>query len=485
MRKIKKYLVLLPLSILFLFVLATVSHCGREKKIQVILISIDTLRADHLYLYGYSRPTSPHLSELADDSIYYTQAYTNGCWTMPSHMSLLTGTLPSRHGVNKDIGLFAQNKYPKLHDSINTISEILKSFLPGLETIKFARLSDRLGFNRGFTINRNVDPFSQEKQFAQLLETIEKNKEKNFFLFIHTWMVHAPYTHSYFLPEGKINGEERDFIDHFRTMNKQKIKEILGREGNSKGGDFPYFLRKKKLFNARDCQALYDGGIRYVDRYIGKIAAQLKQLGIYRQAMIIVVSDHGEHFEEHNQHMFYDYHGHDYYEEFIKVPVIIKYPRGKLKGEKEQQPVSLIDIVPTILDYYNIKIPAPVQGESLLTSYSKRKRKYFISEALVDPGIEKKMIRVGDLKYTVTMKKPDEPGRVNWDQVIERKLFNLKEDPLEKSNLYKNLKYRNLCRDLEKMLARLVQNSLAAYGPAKDANIDKETMEHMKELGYL
>ena len=211
----------------------------------------------------------------------------------------------------------------------------------------------------------------------------------------------------------------------------------------------------------------------------------MKQLGIYRRAMIIVVSDHGEHFEEHNQHMFYDYHGHDYYEEFIKVPIIIKYPHNKLKGKKGLQPVSLIDIVPTILDYYNIKIPAPVQGESLLTAYSKRKRSYIISEAVTDPGIEKKMIRVGNLKYIVTMKNPDKPGRVNWDRIIERKLFNLKDDPMEKSNLYKNLKYRNICHDLEKMLERLVRNSLAAYGPAKDANIDKDTMEHMKELGYL
>ena len=476
---------LVPLLMMFLFVLLTVSNCGREKKIQIILISIDTLRGDHLTSYGYSRDTSPHLSQLVDDSVYYTQAYTNGCWTMPSHMSLLTGTLPSRHGVNQDIGLLSKKKYPKLHDSIQTISEILGTGHPGIKTLKFAKLSNQLGFERGFAINNSVDPFSNDTKFNMLLEAIENHKEENFFIFAHTWMVHAPYTHSYYLEEGKIGNKERNFIDNYKKLNKKEREEILARDKDSKGGDFPYFLKKNKLFNANDCKALYDGGIHHVDQYIGKILERLKQLGIYRQTMIIVVSDHGEHFEEHHQHMFYDHHGHDYYEEFIKVPVIIKYPHSKYKGKKPHQTVSLIDIVPTILDYYNIKTPAPVQGESLLTPYTKRKRNYFISEALVDPGIEKKMIRVGDLKYTVTMKNPAKPGRVNWDRVIERKLFNLKEDPLEKINLYKNLKYRNLCRDLEKMLERLVRNSISAYGPAKNANIDKETLEHMKELGYL
>jgi choline-sulfatase len=485
MSHIKKYIILLAFAAILPVLLLTGINCGREKKIQVILISIDTLRADHLNSYGYSRETSPHLSALAEESAYYTQAYTNGCWTMPSHMSLLTGTLPSRHGVNENIGLFGKNRYPRLHDSIQTISEILKSLHRGVVTVKFAKLSDRLGFKRGFTINHNVDPFSREDKFAQLIKALEDHKEEDFFLFIHTWMVHAPYTHSYFIPDGKLSREDRDFIDRFRTLPRQKIKEMMGNDKNRKGGDFPYFLKKRGLFNVEDCQALYDGGIRSVDRYVGRIVDRLKELGIYRRSMIIVVSDHGEHFEEHHRHMFYDHHGHDYYEEFIKVPVIIKYPHGKLKGERADQPVSLIDILPTILDYYHLKTPVPVQGESLLTPYSKRKRSYLISEAVTDPGVEKKMIRVGDLKYIVTMKNPNKPGRVNWDNIIDRKLFNLKSDPGEQHNLYKDSKFRNLCLRLEKMLKRQVRNSLAAYGPAQNTRIDKETLEHMKALGYL
>ena len=129
-------------------------NCHKEKiidKKQIILISIDTLRGDHLSSYGYFRNTSPHLSQLIKDSVYYPDAYPNGCWTMPSHMSLLTGTLPSRHGINKDWKTIHNKKYPRLNESLKTIAEILMPL--DIKTIKFAQLPNELGFKRGFEIN--------------------------------------------------------------------------------------------------------------------------------------------------------------------------------------------------------------------------------------------------------------------------------------------------------------------------------------------
>lgn len=121
MQQIKR-LTLVGLITVFMILLLMV-NCSKQKKIQVILISIDTLRGDHITSYGYSRDTAPHLAQLVRDSVYFTHGYTNGCWTMPSHMSLLTGTLPSRHGVNKDyFSLTSKNtRY-----SMNPLTRFLK-----------------------------------------------------------------------------------------------------------------------------------------------------------------------------------------------------------------------------------------------------------------------------------------------------------------------------------------------------------------------
>jgi arylsulfatase A-like enzyme len=466
-------LVILSASLLYI-------HCHKKDaarkipgKKQIVLISVDALRADHLGFYGYARDTSPNLSGLVKDSVLYKNAYTNGCWTMPGHMSLLTGTLPSRHGINKDWTSIHNKKYPVLNENINSIAEILKS--KQINTIKFAKLPDELGFCRGFDNNTRADPFFKKEKWNKLLKELEDNKEKDFFLFIHTWMVHAPYSNSYYLKHKNIDKEKQKYIDNFR-----KIK------GNSKNlsGDFGAFLRKNRIFKRKHCVALYDSGIRYVDRYIGDIINKTKQLGIYHNLMFIVVSDHGEHFGEHYPKKFYNFHGRNYYEEFIKVPLIIKYP-GAVKGKIIDHPVSLIDVLPTILDYYQIKIPAFVQGNSLLEYHQKRNQKYIVSEAVAIAGIERKMIRVGDLKYIITMKDPRKAERVNWDSIAKRELYDLKADPLERNNLYDDLKFRQICIDFEKMLFKIIKDSASKNLRVKETKIKKETLKQLEALGYL
>jgi hypothetical protein len=117
--------------------------------------------------------------------------------------------------------------------------------------------------------------------------------------------------------------------------------------------------------------------------------------------------------------------------------------------------------------------------------YSKRKRKYIISEAINYQGMEKKMIRVGDLKYIITMMKPNKQGRVNWRRIYKRKLYDLKSDYLEKKNLYKNLKFESTCIHMEKILRNILEDSSRSFGSAKTTRVSKETIEHMKSLGYL
>jgi arylsulfatase A-like enzyme len=459
------------LSTLFLLI-----HCQKKieiEKKQIILISIDTLRGDHLSSYGYVRDTSPHLSKLIKESVYYTNAYPNGCWTIPSHMSLLTGTLPSRHGINKDAKSFKSETYPRLSDSIKSIAEVLTSH--HVNTIKFANLAGGIGFSKGFNKDNRTDPFNNNKNFDKLLKEVEKNKEEDFFIFIHTWKVHAPYTHSYFLEEGKVCKEKRDYINDFRKAAK-KVKDPFE--------DFKDFLKENNLFNPSDCVALYDSGIRYVDQYIGKLIDKTKQLRIYDNLLFIIVSDHGEHFNEHYAGRFYGNHGSDFYEEFVKVPLIIKYPYST-ESKIINHPVSLIDVFPTILDFYRIEIPAFVQGDSLLKPASKRNRKYLISEAVSIEKIERKMIMLGDLKYIITMGNPSKVERVNWNSISQRRLFDLKNDPLEQINLCKDLKFRGISTKLEKRLKKAIENSSKSHFKRKETTIDEKTLEQLEALGYL
>ncbi len=468
----------MALAIFVAVALLPFSACNKEKvvkKKQVILLSIDTLRADHLSAYGYFRDTSPNLAALLKDSVHFTRVYPNGCWTMPSHMSLLTGTLPSRHGITQPWGTVYKKKYWQLNTSIKTIADVLKTHDAGIKTIKYAKLPTELGFANGFEKNIQVDPFDNKKKLAVLLKEIEANKDNDFFFFVHTWKAHAPYTSPYFLEKGKLSEEKLYDLQHPRKLGKADVK--LSKKVRE-------FLKENNLYNAKDCMTLYDGGIRNVDSSTGKIIEKCKQLGIYDDVMIIIVSDHGEHFGEHNPNLFYNDHGYDYYEEFIKVPLIIKYPAGTVKPGAVDHLVSLVDVFPTILDFYKIQAPVFIQGHSLLEPLTARE-KYLVSEAVSLPRQERKLIRVGDLKYIITMENPSPGDRVNWEEVTDRKLFDLKNDPLEKKNLYTDLKFRGICINFEKMLKKLVKDSTGAYRSFKETAVDQETLNQMKALGYL
>jgi arylsulfatase A-like enzyme len=485
MKKLKNQIFVIVCLLLPLFLLFV--QCSREKEVkkkQIILLSIDTLRGDHITPYGYRRDTSPKLAELVEDSSYYSNAYTNGCWTHPSHMSLLTGTLPSRHGIDKPLGALKNEKYLtlkkklnkkylKLNESLKNIAEVLKP--RGFKTIKFAKLPNELGFGNGFDINNTFDPFIKGYKFEWLLKELENHKTEDFFLFIHTWKVHAPYFSNHYLDKGRLSEEVLYYM-----QNPHKLPNVDGRIGPR----YRKFLKENNLLNLSDCVDMYDGGILYVDWFIGEIVNKAKELGVYDELMFIVVSDHGEHFAEHDPRKFYNSHGRDYYEEYVKVPLIFKFPNQAVEPGKHKEPVSLIDVFPTVLDFYDIEIPGFAQGASLLKPRSQRKQ-YIVSEAVSQPHEERKMILKDNLKYIVTMQNPSRREGANWDSIKERRLFNLEEDPREKKNLYNDQKYRNDCVDLENMLKEIIEESSSTNQTTVEITLDPETLEQMKALGYL
>lgn len=456
-----------------IFAILCPAGCRKPVPRQILLISIDTLRADHLGVYGYGRNTSPHIDALAAESRIYTHAYPAGCWTMPSHMSLLTGTLPSRHGVNMDWNSSHQGRFRVLNKKVPMISTIIREHRPTMTTIKFAKLPGRLGFSRGFDLDVGGDPFRTEKRYKQLLNIIREHRGDEFFLFVHTWMVHAPYSSARFLRDGSISNEDREFVFHLRDDNPPDANARL-RE----------FIKSRGWFTPGHCMDLYDGGIHRVDEGIGRLMADLKRMGLYKEMMIVLVSDHGEHFSEHVPDRFYDDHGKDFYEEYIHVPLIIKFPRFAEKG-RVNTPVSLADVVPTLLECLRIPAHPVIQGRVLPKNDMLKEKVPVISEAISIAGIERKMIRINAFKLILSMENPGGPGRMNWSTVHHRRLFNLETDPGEFLNLAARPPLARITREMEKRLARSLLESVRLNTSEQTEALSEETRKQLETLGYL
>jgi arylsulfatase A-like enzyme len=317
----------------------------QEKTINVVLISVDTLRADHLGCYGYERNTSPRIDHLAKDSVTFLNTYASSPWTLPSHVSILT----SLHGVNHQV----YHNDESMDLSLITLADILRkkqfcctAFTGG------GFVSSDYGFSKGFDAYSNDEGStfrqdSAEHLFRLASEWLDKQKGKNFFLFLHTYQPHNPYAcpspyKTMFLEEGA----------------KWRYLDLLGHLGGNPG-----IFKALKEEERQNVIGLYDGEIRYTDeKLIGPLVKKLKDIGLYDQTLIIFTSDHGEEFYDHHGWG----HGHSLYDESLKVPLIIKFPESRFNGRRIHDIVSLVDIFPTVLEETGIDFSAlDIDGQSL------------------------------------------------------------------------------------------------------------------------
>lgn len=446
--------------IIFLMIGIILGGCTKPKKIctkpkKIMLISIDTLRADHLSVYGYARKT-PNIDALALDSVIYERAYTNGCWTMPSHMSMLTGTLSARHGVNMSwFHREGKDNYRALSEEIKTIAEVLP-----IKSVGFAKLPKALGFNRGFSQSERSDPFQSHDEYKQLLGLIDKYSQSDFFFFVHTWMVHTPYSDGLYFTDDPVI---RDYIYNLRDTSDEASIELQN------------YLKEHNLYTAENCIDLYDGGINRVDCGIGRLMEYLKKKNLYEEMLIIVTSDHGENFGDHYKG-FYGDHGKDYYEEYVRVPLIIKFPYSAPKGWVKG-PVSLIDLFPTILDFCSVDIPDQVQGQ-ILPKPGEEFIRTIISEATTKlKDLERKMLLRGDIKLIVNIPNPSGPGRVG--KVKDYRVYNLKTDPRETKNISG---HQHLVQELEQ---RIKDSLISGTKQTKLTKLTEETKKQLRALGYF
>jgi len=457
----------------------------------VILITMDTVRADHLSLYGYERETSPNLSRLSQEATVYSRAIAPADMTLPTHASIFTGLYPSRHGAHYSVPLHPGGD--PLDRRFHTLAEILaqKGYLTTGVVANCGWLGYPFGLEKGFLyydqrapvlflggtkpffvregIRRLLTNFFSPEQFdlsyrradeidAEVFDLLSKLQKENrpYLLFINYMDAHIPY-----LPPppfdklypGKING-------NFTLARYNQIEmEVLRLEHKIKKEERDHLLSQ------------YDGGIAYIDFHIGKLIERLKELGLYENCLIIITSDHGEAFGERNLFQ----HGVSVYQDQIYVPLIIKYPNVR-KNVAVNETVSLCDLMPTILDILGYGVPGDIDGQSLLKP-DRIKPREVMSESFPNGYLISWHPRFRRVERAIFS------GQFKFisSTAGKRELYDLSKDPNEKENLYNG--NGGISKELEVTLNRWLSEIREESGsPVK---LDKGTLDRLKSLGYI
>jgi len=402
--------------------------------LNILLIIIDTLRADHLGCYGYQGIKTPNIDRLAREGVLFTNVTCQVPLTLPSHCSILTGTHPMYHGVRDNAGFY-------LEEENTTLAEILKGY--GYATSGFIGafvLDSRWGIDQGFdyyfdnfdislyeTANLDVVQRIGEEVVDEAFHWWDENGHNKFFTWIHLYDPHSPY----------------DPPEPFKTM----------------FGGKPY--------------ELYDGEIAYTDMLIEEIMAKLEEKGVLDNTLIIFTSDHGEMLGEHKE----SFHGFFIYDAATRIPLIIKLPTIALGGSAIQAQVQSVDIVPTILHMLGIPIPNEVQGQSLLPMLLGKggddEERYAYSETYYPRyrfgWSELKSLRNSQFKY-IEAPKPE--------------LYDLIRDPRESRNILSSNP-----RIAERFKQKLteISNLYSAKGVEQKGpqKMDEESLQKLMALGYL
>ncbi|MFQ5790430.1 MAG: sulfatase [Acidobacteriota bacterium] len=435
-----------------------IGRCAPEIRPNVILISLDTVRADHLSVYGYNRATTPNLHRLAREGVVFDQAFTQAPWTVSAHMSVFTSLYPEAHKVSH---LTPQS------ETVKTLPELLRAagystggfVAPILRGYGFAK-----GFQHYFTPSRARPA---ELMIDRALKWLARDpadpvlQEEPFFLFLHLFDAHYPYEPPWPFDTAYVSSYSPD------------IREI--------SGSHPYWQEKNltadELFQT---VALYDGEIRYMDHALGRFFERLQELSVYDSSLILVMSDHGEGFLEHGLMN----HGNSVYEELIRVPLIVRFPGGTFKGQRVGSPVQLINIAPTILEFVGAEPLEMSQGFSLMGpigSKSHRPRLVHAVEGYADcvRTSSWKLIQNPSARFT----------KIPRSLKVKYELYDLEKDAGEQKNLASNLPDRvhSMAKALQRLkksnleLRMRIHDSLKAY----PIELTEEQERNLRSLGYI
>jgi arylsulfatase A-like enzyme len=331
----------------------------------LLLISIDTLRADRLGCYGYERGTSPALDAFAEEAVLFEQMYANSCKTASSHMSLFTSVLPTVHKVRNQSGRLGLES-PSLPGNRLGLPQVLnQSGYRNSAVCGGGNLIPDMGFKKGFMGRFESNMADVSWHVGRTLERFDevlRNSQPGF-VFMHTYQVHGPYLppapyRDRFAPEPR--GVVADRVRAYQDMPFQKQWQAMNRGA----AGHPPFWEGKEDFGPEEAgylSDLYDGEIAYTDDQLSALFEGLRQRGLYDDMIIVVLSDHGEEFFEHGS-----FEHDQLYRESLHVPCLIRLPRGRLGGTRVAGLTSLLDVAPTLYELLALSVPATVQGVSLV-----------------------------------------------------------------------------------------------------------------------
>ena len=492
-----------PKQLVIALLVATVSGCAGQtisqpsRPVNVLLVTLDTTRADRLGCYGNGRIDTPHLDRLAREGTLFEQAFTPIPSTLPSHCSIMTGNYPAYHGVH-DNGVYS------LDDTANTLAEILQS--RGYDTAAFVSafvLDHQFQLDQGFNVYDDqmrlpliqADPVQlaekapedRKRRVAQLatkyhrraedvtpqaIEWLRQERAKPFFLWVHFFDPHQPY---------QAPGEWATKYDADYTGPMDGDSAIF----------FSEMERHGKRYRRQDWQhmvARYDAEIAYMDHWIGRLLQACEEIDRADETLVIVVGDHGESFGEHNIQIWE--HNQTAFDEVMRVPLIIRRPDGVGAGTKVSRLVRTIDVAPTVLDSLGHPGWEKMQGESLL-SLLEDPRAYAPGEILVEARRGKQVLtakhsyvglRNEQFKLILTLHPEQDLTVIDAPKgILAVELYDVKRDPQEKTSLIDEQAKR-----VDSMKQDLADKHGEVY---RDINVERELnaleSEALRSLGYV
>ncbi|MHC4439617.1 MAG: sulfatase-like hydrolase/transferase, partial [Planctomycetota bacterium] len=406
----------------------------------ILLISIDTCRADHLGCYGYPLDTTPNIDAVAGEGIVFEHTISPLPYTLPAHCTMLTGTIPPYHRV-------VDNTDYKLSEGDVTLAELLQE--KGYVTAGFVSsfiLDSRFGLEQGFDFydddfEEASDTMDINQQIGgettnDVIEWLRTHKDEKNFIFLHYYDPHFTYEP----PE--------PFASKFRNVPPpEHVKTRF----------------EQVLFDG------YAGEIAYTDHCIGQVIDKLRELGLYDSTMIIITSDHGEMLGQHGE----GFHGYFIYQPAIRVPLIFKLPRLS-KHKRITSTVGLVDIVPTVCSVLGIDLSTPVQGRDLSPCFN--------SDWLPPSGRYLFCQSLEPTKYNANSLLGVVTDRYKYIKTTRSELYDLADDPDELNNI--TVEQADRSQTMEKKLLQILQETARDEEDGKE-HMDNQTRERLESLGYI
>jgi arylsulfatase A-like enzyme len=465
-----RYILLFSTTLL----VAAINGCGKNTPppLNIVLIMMDTLRAQNMSLYGADAKTTPYLDRFSQTATLYSRSIASSPWTLPTHASMFTGLHPSEHGAR--IFQKSDTEFPigKLNDSFITLAEYLQG--AGYETAGFTTntgfLNPVWGLNQGFDIwfNNRLTARDLNKSsvfpWIRRKEGVASSETKPWFLFVNYMDTHEPYNTT----------PVRTYPDRLTNRDSKEVLELVRA---------PVMMRERPVpeEGLKLLEEQYNVGIANVDQAIGNLIDLMREMKLLDRTLIIVTSDHGEYFGEHDLIT----HWKDLYQPVLWVPLMVKNP-GQLEKLIIDDVISSVDIPGIILENAGLYDPSGKSGDQkdLPPGFLRRpgnhdiiSESHFIGEDVILSrpwGDRLKRERVSQVEW---------PWKCIWSSDGEYELYNLETDPQEKLNQI----------DSEKIVAKRMLDQIDGYissagaipADIKTPTLTDSDLKKLKALGYL